>query len=89
MGLFIISIRCGLLIMYKLAHKASCTDKPYQPSHYHQSGDLPASDGSISQKEVIKSYEGKLMLLEERNKSMLSFYEQKIAQLKEVLQKQN
>lgn len=50
--------------MHKLTHKASCTDKPYQPSNVHQSADLPATDSSTSQAEIIKSYEGKLMLLE-------------------------
>ena len=72
--------------MHRFTHKVSCTDKPSQPNQFRQSTDLPSSEeGNSSKSEVIKGYEGKLMLLEERNKSMFSFYEQKIAQLKEVL----
>lgn len=36
-----------------------------------------------------KTAEGKIMLLEERGKSIQLFYENKIAQLKAVLAKQN
>lgn len=43
---------------------------------------------SESNDTYLRSLEGKILVLEERNKSIQNFYQQKIAQLKQLLSKQ-
>ena len=75
--------------MKKLQHQNSCAKTYERPGVSHQSADFPGELPLENTSGMVKSIEGKILLLEERNKSSLNFYEQKIEQLKQVLNRQN
>jgi hypothetical protein len=74
--------------MKKLQHQNSCADHPSEGgSPWRHSADHISHPPCLPHS--VPALEGKILLLEERNKAILTFYEQKIIQLKHVLSKQN
>jgi hypothetical protein len=71
--------------MRKLHHQNSCHVTAVETSHtdHHQQTDL-----SPSAHKEVKALEGKILLLEERGKTIQQFYENKLSQLRAVLAKQ-
>lgn len=77
--------------MRKLYHQSSDTIKTEESKKKcNGSGDLLAQTdlGGSEDVAMTRELEGKILLMEERNKSILTFYENKISQLKKVLTKQ-
>ena len=71
--------------MKKLPHPNSDAPRTVQTTYNsEESADTPNSSNTTA----VKNMEGKVLLLEERNKAILTFYQQKVQQLRQVLQKQ-
>lgn len=72
--------------MRKLQHQNSCN---LTLEELTSTEDERLRQTDLGKQKETRTLEGKILLLEERGKSIQQFYENKIAQLKVVLLKQN